>query len=746
MKRNSINDKIPLAENHGAKASVCLFSNAYSKTATLRVWTPVYDMIRNDKDLYQICAQLRDIVSQHGKDSDYAAAKKQLPAIAPAAIMEGGRGYKYITALTGCTMVDIDDIDDPDRLQEVVRVVDACPYTMLRHITPSGMGVRVIVQYDVPAKEVNYFNVWQQVNEFYSTLTGCPVDIATKDPSRLSFLAHDKTAFFNPDSKLFLCVERTEIWTGNDDENPFAVAETITRKRHSFVKGDRHNYLVYLAFLLCKMGVAEGEAAAYLEQAYGIAYPDEHMCALAASVYKNSADAFGSWTDRKVRYNPHMQSYPDKPAKPSKPSTASQPAKDKKEKKSGYASVDDILRWMKDNGYIGCSKAEDNKLRYNEITNVVEIWNSEVQKFVPISDRDRSSLWVAMSQSLQLRVRQQDLDDLVLSDAVPRFNPCQAYVDSLPEWDGTDYIGQLAATVVVAGDRDYFSQVFKKWFVAILPGMLCDDTVNETVLVFIGKQGIFKSTFFERLLPPPLQDYYLSKTNSQRMTKDDRIMLSQNILINFEEIDSLSPKDLSQIKAVITAKSVTERGAYRHNADRFKHIASFCATGNNMEFLTDMTGNRRWLTFEVLNIASPREHPFNHTGLYSQALHLWKNGFQYWFDGEEISKLEVHQQDFRAPSYEEELIQEIFRKPRTVMRAADGEKAVPTLEIGTIVSTAYIAARCCAKLHMQISDTKFAQAMRSLGFQQTRKNNARYWLVVERTPEELESEKICETL
>lgn len=737
MNKKIINDKFPMSSPSGSQASVSFFNNAYSKMSTLVSWDTVFDCILHDKALFQTCAKLRSIVSRFGKGSEYREAKKQLPAIAPAAQMAGGRGINFITVLTGCTLVDIDDISDQERLKEIVQIVDACPYTMARHITPSGMGVRAIVQYQAPVSEVNYFNAWKQVNDFFAAITGCPVDESTKDPSRLSFLAHDKTAYYNPDSKPFVCVERTEIATGTD-ESPFEKAERITRKRHAFVTGSRHNYLVYLVFMLCKMGVAEADTADYVEQTYGSAYPEERPEVLVGSVYKNAASVFATWTEDKAKHNSQMQSAPT--------TATPAPKKGKKDKAAGIARAGDILRWLIAHGYIGNSNVADNKLRFNEISNVVEIWSNEQQKMVPISDRERSSLWVEMDQSLDLRVRQQDLDDVIYSDSVPRANPFKAYVEALPEWDGTDYIGQLASTVTVAGDQGYFERVFKKWFVGILPGVLCDNVVNETVLVFIGRQGIYKSTFFERLLPPELQQFYLSKTNSQRMTKDDKVLLSQNALINFEEIDSLTNRDLNQLKAIITAKSITERAAYRHNADTRKHIASFCATGNNLDFLTDNTGNRRWIPIEVISILSPRENPFNYIGLYSQALHLWKSGFQYWFDRDETRELEQHQQNFRAPNYEEELVNEIFRKPRKIVVAADSDSdhANSRLEVGTLVTTAYVARRCTAELHMQIADTRFSQAMRNLGFEQRRKSNHRYWLVVERTPEERESEKICE--
>ena len=59
------------------------------------------------------------------------------------------------------------------------------------------------------------------------------------------------------------------------------------------------------------------------------------------------------------------------------------------------------------------------------------------------------------------------------------------------------------------------------------------------VLVLIGKQGYYKTTWMNRLLPREWERYFFTKTNSDRMTKDDKISLSEFALICFEEIDNM---------------------------------------------------------------------------------------------------------------------------------------------------------------------------------------------------------------
>ncbi len=208
-----------------------------------------------------------------------------------------------------------------------------------------------------------------------------------------------------------------------------------------------------------------------------------------------------------------------------------------------------------------------------------------------------------------------------------------------------------------------FTSCFRKWLVAMVASLLNKNVVNNTILVFVGRQGIYKTTFFNNLLPPELHQYFFTKTNSDRMTKDDKLSLAEFALICLEEIDSMKTAELNQLKALVTSKTISERAAYERFKECRQHIASFCGTGNNIRFLTDDSGNRRWLPFEVENIDEPRPEKYHYTGLYSQALALWRSGFRYWFNQKEIEALYPHLSHFEVTSTEEELLLNYFRKP-----------------------------------------------------------------------------------
>ena len=63
--------------------------------------------------------------------------------------------------------------------------------------------------------------------------------------------------------------------------------------------------------------------------------------------------------------------------------------------------------------------------------------------------------------------------------------------------------------------------------VGILPRLLDDTVVNHEILVLIGEQGLYKTTWFNFLLPPELRCYFYTKTNSDRLNKDDLFSLTE---------------------------------------------------------------------------------------------------------------------------------------------------------------------------------------------------------------------------
>ena len=400
-------------------------------------------------------------------------------------------------------------------------------------------------------------------------------------------------------------------------------------------------------------------------------------------------------------------------------------AKERKQNWKEYtATVEDIRRFLEDRVM----------LRYNVVTRRVEGLSPnpspirEGNSWQPITDRLVNSLWLELSEDR--KVRAEDIRRVMESDFVPEYDPFRFYLDSLPPWNGRDdYLLELSVSVLLKGDADeqmLFAEYLKKWMVGMVAAWVDDTVVNNVILVLIGEQGSYKTTWFNYLLPPQLRQYFYTKTNANRMGRDDLLTLAQYGLVCCEELDTMRPSELNQLKAAVTMPTINERAAYAHYHENRRHIASFCGTGNNMQFLSDPTGSRRWLPFEVDSILSPREHPFNYEGIYSQAYRLYREGFPFWFSQADIQRLTRHNRQFETPRLEAELVAQYFRKP------GEGEP-------GEFISVALALQIVGANITQKLSTVMLGRAFMELGFEKKTYHNVRGYVVVRRSADEMHS-------
>ena len=407
-----------------------------------------------------------------------------------------------------------------------------------------------------------------------------------------------------------------------------------------------------------------------------------------------------------------------------------EPKEHKKNWREVNATPEEIKAFLSDHVY----------LRYNMVKYRLEarlptgdpFWQGrELEQFVsddwqPMSDRLRNTLLNAL-RGIKPTAKG-DFADVLDSGFAPNFHPFLHYLSRLPPWDGQDYIMELSLSVNVKGGVEkqlMFAEYLKRWMVAMVASWLDETEVNQAVLVLIGEQGAYKTTWFSHLLPPELRIYFRIKVNASRLGTDDLIALSQFGLVCYEELDVMRPSQVNTMKSVVTMPAIDERKPYGHYPEHMPHVASFCGTGNNVQFLNDPTGNRRWLPFEVESIMSPREHPFNYEGIYSQAYALWRQGYRHYFTKQEEAVLKEHNKTFETPSPEQESISRCFRLP------GDGEK-------GEFYSATDILAHIGGNPALKMTIEKIGSAMKALGFRQYHSHGRRGYRVVPYKPDEIE--------
>ena len=326
--------------------------------------------------------------------------------------------------------------------------------------------------------------------------------------------------------------------------------------------------------------------------------------------------------------------------------------------------------------YLEANYLQFNRLRYDVVGGKLQIRDAN-NCWREMSKQEINSLVCACAQEYQINVTPREIITVLQSNLVPSVHPLREYVRACLDYapsEEIDWIDWVASQVTVKplgdeakGDKakgeELWRTCFKKWFVAMVASWMKDEVVNHQVLVLIGKQGIFKTTWLEYLIPPQLRAYCCKLANTTQINKDDRLRLAEFGLINLDELDSMSSRELNTMKSIITASDVNERAAYGYTKERKIRLASFCASSNRREFLTDITGNRRWLPFEVESIQNPFETILPYERMYAQARYLIDYGFNYWFDLDDIATLEEHNESFRAQESEEQLLPILFDVP-----------------------------------------------------------------------------------
>ena len=287
----------------------------------------------------------------------------------------------------------------------------------------------------------------------------------------------------------------------------------------------------------------------------------------------------------------------------------------------------------------------------------------------PVDTRIQNSF--AMEARLAgLNVWDKDVNRYLMSDRVHVYNPVMDYLWALyGKWDGHDYIGDVARRVPT--DNPHWEEWFRTWFLGMVAQWLGKNYRygNAIVPLLISKQGYNKSTFCKSLIPKDLQwGYNDSLVLSER--KSVLQAMSQFLLINLDEFNQISPKIQDGfLKNLVQLASVKVKRPYGKHVEDFPRLASFIATTNMTDILSDPTGSRRFMGIEVtgpIDVSSP----IPYEQLYAQAVDLIDQQEPHWLNDEQTRQLMDSNRQFQMRSPEELFFDECFGIPE---REEDGQ-------------------------------------------------------------------------
>lgn len=276
--------------------------------------------------------------------------------------------------------------------------------------------------------------------------------------------------------------------------------------------------------------------------------------------------------------------------------------------------------------------------RYNTVMKFVEYMPKDKgwYGYQPVDPRVQKRMTLEV-QLADIRVSIKDVRNFLESDYIKNYNPIDEYLfQCYDKWDGKDHIRALARTVPTA--NPHWADWFYTWFLGMVDqwrGYSHRQYGNSVAPLLISTQGYNKSTFCRRLLPPELQWGYSDNLILSEKRQVYQAM-AQFMVINLDEFNQISPQvQQGFLKNLIQLPTLKYKPPYGSHVMEFPRLASFIATSNMKDILSDPSGNRRFIGVELTGPIDVSVRP-NYQQLFAQALSALNNGEKSYFDAQQV--------------------------------------------------------------------------------------------------------------
>jgi hypothetical protein len=614
--------------------SVSIFKNFTEVVENLPVET-VVEQIKNG--MYQkLVEQLRQLLSE-GKKKEYDQQKKKLLAFTPCGTFEGGRKQDRISEYSRLVILDIDKLSKTE-LSSIKEKSAAEKYTLAMFESPSGNGLKILVR--VCTGREHHLSAFNQVKNHYERLLGAKVDPTGKDITRLCFLSWDKEALLRQDTQPFPVNTNTSL-----EKDIQRVVELIELNRLD-ITSDYESWCS-IGFALADGLSENGRNYFHRVSKFNHDYNPE-MC---NDQYTKCLKASGTGISIRTFFFMAKSNGIDLSGVERK-----YPEYFKDDPNDEVTAKVDIPEKIKVNGnkfHLALKYIEEHyEVRYNTVSTEFEYKNIGEDQYRNMNENDIFINMQLDGVSLSLN----NLLALLKSEFVEKYNPFAEYFEALPKWDKeTDYIQHLASFVQVSEtDRNRFDNHFKKWLVRAVKCSLVDSYFNKQAFILVhDKQNSGKSTFCRFMCPAKLKDYIAENLS---VDKDSRILLTTNLIINLDELSTLSKVEINALKSLFSKEKINDRLPYDRRNSIIPRRSSFIGSTNQAEFLNDESGSVRWLCFIIDGIDWSYRQKVDIDKVYAQAYQLFLSGWSCDLTAEEIQENEVYNNQFQVTTSERELI------------------------------------------------------------------------------------------
>ena len=696
---------------------ITFYNNAFGATSVEADLNEILKAIKNGKWKQKI-EHYRNLI-KNGKTPESDKYKRtEIPGFTASGTFPNARKAKDIGTHSGFIAIDFDDVDLDCRAE-----LYADDYTYAGFVSVGGSGICIVVRIE-PSKHLDAF---KGLEHYYFTKYGLQIDQSCKDVSRLRFISADSELLINPSAiqfKNYLSKPKGR----KPKIQPVISSESDIEFVLKQIEADRKDLTsdyqtwIELAFAFQSEYGDSGEQYFHRVSQFHNDYDYEK-----ASKKYRACKATGSGITIATFYH-HAKQAGCRITSPETSHISKVAVYAKKGRRTPEQAIDQlskvdnlppertekIVKEVFNNPELAKEDEEDIvsqiedmlkrefKITYNEVTLKYE------QNNEPLTDRDFNSIFIHVKKVVPKASK-----DLVMScidsEITPVRNPIKEWFQK-NKYSGNGNIKNLADTIdTPTGFRDenffpeYANYFIRKWMIGAVA--MWHKKHSPLMLVLAGsKQNTGKSHWFRYLLPNDLQPYYAESELTG--DKDENLLMCNKILIMNDEMSNKSRRDITVMKQLCSKQWFNLRKPYGRLSEDFRRIAALAGTSNNIEILSDPTGNRRIIPIEVNGIDHQKYNDIDKTALWMEAYKAYQDGEEYNLSNDDIGKLAQNTNEFEESSLERELVMKYFRK-RT-----------ESYEIPQNLTASEIKAYIEVRTNQRLSIRKLGMEMKKLGYEQ----------------------------
>lgn len=219
------------------------------------------------------------------------------------------RSRENLIDYTGLMILDIDKLVNREKVKEIFNQIIKIEYTLMAFISPSGLGIKIIVQTNNKMVE-NHTYLYKRLLEYYQSTLDVNFDNSTCDVSRLCFFSHDPNAYYNHDAKKYVFEDLSNFDKKQNDKEKttniipdYEILElkmreiiNFTSKVQIYSNGNRNNFVYLLAKNCSGFGLKKVDIENFIISKYSENdFTAEEIQNSIDSAYKSNIDDFSKW-------------------------------------------------------------------------------------------------------------------------------------------------------------------------------------------------------------------------------------------------------------------------------------------------------------------------------------------------------------------------------------------------------------------------------------------------------------------